>query len=144
MFMIISELLANLAKAIFYFQHDSLWKSMKLTLNRTGTHDLFDRKGVRLKVRKSCPLFSIRYGQHREANEAVEPTMCMVAKDLAENRRFAAIAHVVENRLRSSLATGSQGFRTHDVYEAECLSSRLCFADSPRPSLSSSLYVASR
>ena len=144
MFMIISELLANLTKAIFYFQHDSLWKSMELASNRAGTHDLYDQKGVRLKVRESCPLFSTRYGQHREAIGPIEPTMFMVAKDLAENRRFAPIAHVIENRPRSSLATGSQGFRTHDVYEAEGVSWRLCFAGSPPRSLSPSLYVASR
>ena len=117
---------------------------MELASNRSGTHDLYDQTGVRLKGRKSSPLFSIEYGEHHDANEAIEPTMSVVAKDLAEKRRFAAIAHVIENRPRSSLAAGSLGLRTHDVYEAEDFSSRLCFADSPPPSLPPSLYVASR
>jgi hypothetical protein len=46
MFMIISELGANLAKAIFYFQYDSLWEKVEMAVNRARTHDVYDQKGV--------------------------------------------------------------------------------------------------
>jgi hypothetical protein len=143
MFMIIRELLANLVRSIIYFQYDSLWKINKISSNWAGTHDLYDQKGVRLKGGKHGPFFSTGYGRHPNANGALEPTMCMVAKHLAENRRLPTVTYVIENRTRSSLAARNQGFGTHDVYEAEGFSSRLCFGDSPPPSLYHSLDVAS-
>ena len=118
MFMIISRLLANLAKTLSCFQYDSLWKSMKTASNRARTHDLYDQKGVRRKMGRSLSLFSIGYGQEKEGNGAVEPTICMVAKDFAENRRFPTIKYVVENRTRSPLAAGHEAFGTHDAYDA--------------------------
>jgi hypothetical protein len=135
MFMIISELLVNLARAIFCFQYDTSRKSRQMALNRARTHDLYDRKGVSAKGAKSLPLFSIAYPEHHEANGVVEPTMCMVGEDLARNRPFSAFKYVTENRRRSSLAAGNQGFGTHDVYEAEGISSRLCLADLRPPPL---------
>jgi len=143
MFMIISGLVANFAKAVFYFQYDSLWKKMKMAANRARTHDVCDQKGVSSQSGKSRPMFSIGYRHEGDANGFVEPTMCMAAKDLGENRQFSRPAYVVENRTRSSLAAENEGFGTHDVYEADSLSSRLCFAGLSPPSPLCSLYVAS-
>ena len=88
MFMIISELGANLAKAIFYFQYDSLWEKVEMAVNRARTHDVYDQKGVSSQSGKSRPMFSIGYRHEGDANGFVEPTMCMAAKDLGENRQF--------------------------------------------------------
>jgi hypothetical protein len=89
--MIIHGLLANLREAIYYFQYDSLWKSLKIGSNRELTHDVYDQKWFNLKMRKAGLLFSIIYRQENNGNCAVfgaEPTMYMVDKDLASNRNF--------------------------------------------------------
>jgi len=119
MSMIMNGLLLNLLKAIFYFQYDSLWKSWKTPSNTRRSHDLYDRNGVSLKMEKGGPLFSIGYRQGNDARGAVKPTMCMVDKELGPNRRSSAISYVIENKARSALALKRNGFRTHDVYEAE-------------------------
>jgi len=127
-FMIISTLAANLAKSIFYFQYDSLWKKLKMAANWARTHDLYDQKGVRSLCEKSRPMFSIGYRHGADANGFVEPTICMAAKDLGENRQCSGTAYVIENRTRSSLAAENEGSGARDVYEADSLSSKLCFA----------------
>jgi hypothetical protein len=91
MSIIMNRLFANLLKAIAYFQHDSLWKKLKIFSHAERTHDVSDHKGVNLKRRKHAPLFSITYPQEKDGNCAVNPTMCMMDRDLlanGETRRF--------------------------------------------------------
>ena len=118
--MIIRGLLANLRKAVYYFQYDSLWKSLKIGSNRELTHDVYDQKWFSVKMRKAGLLFSIIYRQENNGNCATfgaEPTMCIVHKDLASNRHLPAISYVVENKTRSFLAPKRSDLRTHDVCE---------------------------
>ena len=65
-------------------------------------------------------MFSIGYGQKNDGSYAAfrtEPTISMVRKDLGVNRQFFAISYVIGNKGRSSLASGNNGFRTHDVHD---------------------------
>ena len=52
MSMIISRLFENLFQAIYYFQHDSLWKSMAIASTSERTHDVYGQEGVSLKAGK--------------------------------------------------------------------------------------------
>jgi len=54
--MIISVLFEVFRKAVFYFQYDSLWKTLKVALNVGRTHDVYDQKGVSLEKRKMLPI----------------------------------------------------------------------------------------
>jgi hypothetical protein len=120
MSMIIHGLLANLREAIYYFQHDSLLKSLKIGSNMELTHDVYDQKWFSVKIRKAGLFFSIIYRKEDNGNCAAfgaEPTMCIVDKDLASNRHFPAVSYVVENKTRSFLAPKGNGLRTHYVYE---------------------------
>ena len=61
MSMIISGLFINLCQAVYYFQQDSLWKSINIMSRNPRTHDVYDQKWVRLRMRKLLPLLSARY-----------------------------------------------------------------------------------
>ena len=63
MSMITRELYATLCLAVFYFQQDTLCKSLQLALNSGPTHDVYEQKGFSLKVGKTSLLFSIRYSR---------------------------------------------------------------------------------
>ena len=118
-FMIINGLLTNLIRTVSCFQYDSLWKSLKIVSIPDRTHDVYDRKWLRLKRGNAALLFSIEYRQQNEGNCArcgVEPTMCMMGKRLEAKRLRSVISYVIENRARSSLAPKMNGLRTQDVH----------------------------
>jgi hypothetical protein len=143
MSMILNGLLLSLRKAVFCFQYDRLWKSWKILSSTERSHDVYDGKGVSLKIKKAGPLFSIGYPQEIDASSAAKPTICMADKDLEANRHPWANSYVIENRARSALALKGNGFRTHDVDEAKRLSPRCVFLDLSRAPLLCSLHVAS-
>jgi hypothetical protein len=121
-FMIMNVLAANLCKATFYFQYDSLWKNNKIISYEEQAHDVCDQKRVRLKRAKSCPLFSIGYPERKRPNVG---RACLETHDvhggqrLTTNWYFLAISYLIENNQRSSLASKMNNLRTHDVYEAK-------------------------
>jgi hypothetical protein len=148
MSMIISWLFEILHKAIYYFQSDSLWKSLKSALNSHRTHDVYDRKGVNLKTRKTGSLFSTAYRQRIEESSVgfyAEPTISVVKKDLVANRQSSAISYVIENNPRSKLASRNKRLRTHDVHgikwvkgESQFLAASYVIENNPRSKLAPS------
>jgi hypothetical protein len=125
MSMIISELFDNLCLAPYYFQHDSLWKSMEISSNSRGTHDVYDQKGVSSEMGKSAQLFSMGYRQENPGSLpyfGAEPTIFMMEKDLRTHRHFPASSYVAENKPRSSLAQETNAGRTHDMFEGKWFS----------------------
>ena len=124
MSMIISRLFENLFQAIYYFQHDSLWKSMAIASTSDRTHDVYGQKGVSLKAGKSAHCFQQDTGEKMKdgvLNFGVEPTISMTEKELGANRHFPAIPYVIENRIRSYLARRGNGFRTQDLFQTKRL-----------------------
>ena len=117
MSMIISGLSINLCQAVYYFQQDSLWKSINIMSRNPRTHDVYDQKGVRLRMRKLLPLFSFKYRGDGVGSCVAEPTIFLMDKDLMANWHSPTIPYVTENRPRSSLALKNDYSRTHDVYE---------------------------
>jgi hypothetical protein len=88
MSMIISWLFISLCQAVYYFQQDGLWKSINIMSRNPRTHDVYDQKGVRLRMRKLLPLLSARYREDRVGSCVAEPTISLMEKELMENRHF--------------------------------------------------------
>ena len=49
MSMIMNALLEGLRRSAYYYQHDSLWKSLKIASRTAGTHDVYNQKRLSLK-----------------------------------------------------------------------------------------------
>jgi hypothetical protein len=141
MFMIISRLFENPFQATYYFQHDSLWKTMAFASTSDRTHDVYGQKGVSLKAGKPAHCFQHDTGEKMKdgvLDLGVEPTISMTEKELGVNRHFPAIPYVIENRTRSDLAWSRNGSRTQDLFQTKRLGpGRPPFDSSLDPSISS-------
>jgi hypothetical protein len=131
MSMILKGLIVNFALDLFYFQQDSLWKSLQIAPHRCRTHDVLDEKALNPKTTRTPLLFSITYPDKNKGNFpdfASNPTMCMKGKDLLASRHFPAISYVIENRHDIELAWKNKGPRTHDVYGGQGLRGKARFS----------------
>jgi len=147
MCLIIRLLFEILLKAFYCFQYDSLWKIMEIPATRVRTHDVYDRKGVRIRTKKDGHCFQQDTGNKTKQvvqNFGVEPTMCMVGKGLGDNQHFPAIPYPIENRAGSYLALKRAGSLTHDVSQVKWFRPMRPLFDSTLACSFPSLYVASK
>ena len=78
--MIISGLARNSQNDPIYFHRDKLWINPKDRNFVRRTHDIFNSKGVKSKIRETPPLYSIRYREENSDSGAQwcpEPTISM-------------------------------------------------------------------
>ena len=109
-------------------------------------HDVYHPKRVNSKIRKTCPLYSIRYKEENSESCAPwcpEPTMSMNVEGVSVFRRKASGSYVVEIKGGSVLAPQGRRSLTHDLYEGARLNPPRVPFVCRRPRDIASLYVAS-
>ena len=146
MCMIISDLVEDSQDRPLNFHRDRLWINPKARKSVRRTHDVYNSKGLNTKIRKTPPLYSIRYTEKNSENGASlcpEPTMSMNTKSVRVSGAKASRSYVVEIKARSALAPHGRRSLTHDVHEGRRFNLRRCPRICRRRQEIASLYVAS-
>ena len=146
MCMIISDLVEDAQERPLNFHRDRLWINPKARKSVRRTHDVYNSKGLNTKIRKTPPLYSIRYTEKNSENGASlcpEPTMSMNTKSVRVSGAKASRSYVVEIKARSALAPHGRRSLTHDVHEGRRFNLRRCPWICRRRQEIASLYVAS-